>query len=178
MRNLFYPLVLLITVMLSSCEGPQGPPGPPGFNGQDGLDADEYAALSFERIVDFQYFNDSGLQEAIVNLPFDILDSDVVLVYRLEAIVEIDGIPTEAWSALPQNFFLNDTDIIQYVFNHTFADVQLLIDGNFDLSTLGPDFTQEQVFRFVIVPADAINGVDVSSLDTLMSLDNLIWIEE
>jgi hypothetical protein len=64
------------------------------------------------------------------------------------------------------------------VFNHTFADVQLLIDGNFDLSTLGPDFTQDQVFRFVIVPADAINGVDVSSLDTLMSLDNLIWIEE
>lgn len=177
MKKISYLIILAVSAIFFSCEGPQGIPGPPGLNGQDGLNADEYAALSFERTVDFQYFNDTGLQETFVNLPFDILDSDVVLVYRLEAIVTIDGIPTEAWSALPQNFFLNDTDIIQYVFNHTFADVELLIDGNFNLATLGPEFTQDQVFRFVILPADAINGIDVSDIDTVLALENVNWIE-
>ncbi|MBO3117471.1 hypothetical protein J4050_11975 [Winogradskyella sp. DF17] len=177
MKKISYVIILTLSAMFFTCEGPQGIPGPPGFNGQDGLNADEYAALSFERTVDFQYFNDTGLQETFVNLPFDILDSDVVLVYRLEAIVTIDGIPTEAWSALPQNFFLNGTDIIQYVFNHTFADVELLIDGNFDLSTLGSEFTQDQVFRFVILPADAINGIDVSDINTVLALDNVNWME-
>ncbi len=164
MKNLV--TILFVSVMLlTSCEGPQGPPGRDGF---DGFNADEYAALSFERTVDFEYFNDSGLQEAFINLPFDILDSDAVLIYRLENIVEIDGVPTEAWSALPQNFFLPGSNIIQYVFNHTYADVELLIDGNFDLSTLGNEFTQNQIFRVIILPADAIGRLDTSNINTVI----------
>lgn len=169
MKRIFL-LTTAIAFLFTACEGDPGPQGPPGL---DGINADEYAALSFERTIDFEYFDDTGLQEAIVLLPFDILESDVVLVYRLEKIVEIDGIPTEAWSALPQNFFLSDLDIIQYVFNHTFADVELLIDGNFDLSTLEAAFTQDQRFRFVILPADAISGMDVTNFDAIVSQFNI-----
>ena len=165
MKNFIYSFLALTFILFTACEGPQGPPG---FDGRDGINADEYAALSFERTINFEFFSDSGLHEAFVDLPFDILDSDVVLIYRLEDIVEIDGIPTEAWSPLPQNFFLNESEIIQYIFNHTFADVQLLIDGNFDLSTLENDFTQNQRFRFVILPADAINGIDISNLNEVI----------
>ncbi|TXD84177.1 collagen-like protein [Subsaximicrobium wynnwilliamsii] len=164
-------LVAITALLFTACEGDQGPPGPPGFNG---INADEYAALSFETPpINFQYFNDSGLQEVEVSLPYDILDSDVVLVYRLDEVVTIDGQATDAWSPLPQNFFLNDNDVIQYVFNHTFADVKLLIDGNFDLSTLDADFTQNQIFRIVILPADAINGLDTSNIDNVMEAVNI-----
>lgn len=174
MKNLVTLLVGFVLV-LTSCEGPQGPSGRDGFNG---INADEYAALSFERTVDFEYFNDSGLQEAFINLPFDILDSDAVLIYRLENIVEIDGVPTEAWSALPQNFFLQGPNIIQYVFNHTYADVELLIDGNFDLSTLGNEFTQNQIFRVIILPADAISRLDTSNINNVMEVFNITEFEK
>ena len=170
MKQIPYLILVFASLFMISCEGDPGPPGPPGFNG---INADEYAALSFERIVDFQYFNDSGLQETFINLPFDILDSDVVLVYRLEAIVDIDGLPTKAWSPLPQNFFLGDTAIIQYIFNYTFADVQLIIDGNFDLFTLGTEFTQNQEFRIIILPADAINGLDTSNINNVIQTFNI-----
>ena len=160
------PFITMFALLLTACEGPQGPPG---FDGLDGINADEYAAQSFERTVDFQYFDDSGLQETFINLPYDILDSDAVLVYRLEGIVEIDGVSTEAWAPLPQNFFLENGNIIQYIFNHTFADVELLIDGNFDLSILDSGFTQNQTFRIVIVPADAINGIDTSDFNIVVN---------
>lgn len=164
-------LITVFALFLTACEGPQGPPG---FEGLPGINADEYAALSFEAPpVNFQFFTDNGLQEAFIVLPFDILESDVVLVYRLDEVVDIDGLPADAWSPLPQNFFLNNTDIIQYVFNHTFADVKLIIDGNFDLSTLGSEFTQNQIFRVIILPADAINGMDTSDINTVINTFNI-----
>jgi len=51
-----------------------------------------------------------------------------------------------------------------------FFDVKLIIDGNFDLSTLGAGFTQNQTFRFVIVPADFgfKSGVDITDYHAVM----------
>ena len=166
-------LLFALTVLLTSCEGDQGPAG------LNGINADEYAAQSFEvSPVNFEYSNDTGLQEVNIALPYDLLDSDVVLVYRLDDVVTIDGQATDAWSPLPQNFFLNNTDIIQYVFNHTYADVQLFIDGNFDLSTLENAYTQNQVFRIVILPADNISlDLDTSNLNSIMETYNITNFE-
>jgi hypothetical protein len=46
----------------------------------------------------------------------------------------------------------------------------LLIDGNFDLSTLDGAYSQNQFFRFIVVPSDfAIDtGVNVSDYDAVM----------
>ena len=155
-----FSVITLFSILLTACVGD---PGPPGFDGQDALSAE-----SFDTIVDFEYFDDSGLHETSINLPFDLNDSEAVLVYRLEDIVNIDGLQTNAWSLLPQNFFLDDGNIIQYIFNHTFTDVELLIDGNFDLSTLDPVFTQNQRFRVVILPAVAISSIDVSNINNVI----------
>jgi len=172
MKKIAY-LLFALTVLLTSCEGDQGP------RGFDGIPADEYAAQSFEvSPVNFEYYSDTGLQEVNIALPYDLLDSDVVLVYRLDDVVTIDGQATDAWSPLPQNFFLNNTDIIQYVFNHTFTDVQLIIDGNFDLSTLSNTYTQNQVFRIVILPADNISlDLDTSNLNSIMEAYNITNFE-
>jgi len=117
--------------------------------------------------IDFGYLPETGTYNAIIDIPaeIEVLESDAILVYRLEI---NDGI--ETWSLIPQNFFL-EQGTIQYVYNHTATDVELIIDGNFDLSTLSPDFTQDQVFRFVVVPSDfaTTSGVDVSNYEAVMS---------
>ena len=162
--------ISVFALLLTACEGD---PGPPGFDGLDGLPADDFAARSFERTINFEYFNDTGLQEAVVTLPIEILDRDAVLVYRLEGTVDIGGQPTDTWSPLPQNFFLDGNDIIQYIFNHTFVDVELIIDGNFDLSTLGTGFTENQTFRIIVLPIENLSGIDVSNMDTVLQTFNI-----
>ncbi|MCB0452728.1 MAG: hypothetical protein KDC94_07520, partial [Aequorivita sp.] len=61
----------------------------------------------------------------------------------------------DVWSPLPQNIFYNNGDIIQYIFTNTFVDIQMLIEGNFDLSTLNdPGVLNNQTFRIAVVPAE------------------------
>ncbi len=162
MKNYIFTLFIAAAVF-TSCEGPQGPPG---FDGQDG---GLFLGYTFERTVNFQFIPSTGLQEVIVDIPttIEVFESDAILVYRLD-----EQLPNnvDAWSLIPQNFFLGGGDIIQYVYNHTFFDIKLLIDGNFDLSTLGAGFTQNQTFRFVIVPADfgVKSGVDISDYNAVM----------
>ncbi|WP_029038623.1 hypothetical protein [Salinimicrobium xinjiangense] len=159
-------LFAFIAFGLTSCssddvgpQGPQGPPGEPGVNivGQ---------TFEFED-VDFEWFADSNFYATVITIPaeIEVLESDAILVYRREV---IDG--TETWSMIPQNFFLSDGRIIQYVFNHTASDIELLIDGNFDLSTLDGAYTQNQFFRFIVVPSDfAVDtNIDLSDHDAVM----------
>ncbi|NCT18410.1 MAG: hypothetical protein AUK33_11215 [Flavobacteriaceae bacterium CG2_30_34_30] len=162
MKN-FHFILFLSAFIFSSCEGPQGPPG---FDGQDG---GLFLGQTFERTVNFQFVPATQLQEVVVDIPtsIEVFESDAILVYRLD-----EELPNnvDAWSLIPQNFFLGGGDIIQYVYNHTFFDVKLIIDGNFDLSTLGAGFTQNQTFRFVIVPADFgfKSGVDITDYHAVM----------
>lgn len=155
-------LFAFIAFSLTSCSsdepGPPGPPGEPGVNivGQ---------TFEFED-VDFEYFEDGNFYATVVIIPeeIEVLPSDAILVYRQEI---IDG--TETWSMIPQNYFLEE-GIIQYVFNYTAEDVELLIDGNFDLATLDGAFSQDQFFRFVVVPSDFAldTGIDVSNFEAVM----------
>jgi len=152
MKKLFLLLAISTLFIFTSCVGPVGPPGVPGTN---------ILGQVFEVTTNFEYFSDSGLQESLITIPnsIEVYESDVILVYRLEKVVNGgSGGTADAWAPLPHNFFLNNGDIIQYVFNHTFFDVELLIDGNFNLQTLGSDFTDNQTFRIAIVPSEYGNS--------------------
>ena len=168
MKKIYF-LLSFIFLSLSSCTSDDiGPPGPPGPQGPEGEPGVNILGQTFEiEAIDFQYFQDTGTHEVIIGIPseIEVLDSDAILVYRLEI---SDGV--EAWSLIPQNYFLNQ-GIIQYVYNHTVNDVQIIIDGDFDLSTLSTDFTQDQIFRFVVVPSNfaTTTGVDVSNFNAVMS---------
>ena len=155
-------LFAFIAFSLTSCSsdepGPQGPPGPPGPPGEPGVNI---LGQTFEfEDVDFTYYDDDNFYATVITIPseIEVIESDAILVYRRGV---VDG--TEIWSMIPQNIFL-DEGIIQYAFNHTADDIELLIDGNFDLSNLDDGFTQNQFFRFIVVPSDfAVDtGVDVS----------------
>jgi len=95
--------------------------------------------------VDQIYFSDR------FSYPFEVFESDAVLAYRFEGVDE-DGF--DVWTQLPQNFFLGNGDVIQYIHLQTLVDVQVLIDGNYDPNALPLEFTDNVSFRFVVVPSE------------------------
>lgn len=172
MKNILLFLALSSTILFTSCTGDTGPPGPAG-----GL---VYAKI-FEKTVDFQLDNQSGLPTSIIGIPVEVYESDAILVYRLEKQVDINGEVFDAWSQLPQNFFLANGDILQYIFNHTIYDVEIQIDGNFDTSTLiGTNFARNQTFRIAVVPAEysKANVSMIELLDVMQSTEAEINIIE
>jgi len=169
MKNILLFLALSSTVLFSSCEGDPGPPGEPGVN---------ILGQVFERTVNFQFDADNVLQSTIA-IPTNVVvfESDAILVYRLleDPVILPDDSLADAWEQLPNNFFLDNGRIVQYVFNHTFVDVQLIIDGNFDVGTLGPEFKNNQTFRIVVVPAEFADAN--LTMEQLMGNPNIENIE-
>lgn len=177
MKRFSLVLGAFLTLFIVACEGPQGPAGYDGFDGLDGLDGEDGIQGQVLQIdgVDFEYNPDTNLYSSLLTFSdytdFEIFESDAVLVYRFDGIIDFqDGSDADAWSLIPQNFFLPE-GIIQYTAAHTFIDMELFIDGNFDLSTLDQGFTENQFFRIVIVPSVFLESSDVdkSNLGAVMN---------
>lgn len=155
-------LLVLASIFFVSCEGDPGPQGPPG---QDGVNV---VGQTFEATVDF-----GSEYSVFVEIPsgVEVLDSDVILVYLLESVE--DG--EDVWSLLPQTFYLEGGGEVQYNYNHTTFDVNIYLHGNIDLDELGPEFTDDQTFRMVVVPSDfALNSnVDLSNYQSVKAALNL-----
>ena len=139
MKHVFLTLVSL-NLLFSSCQGPEGPPGVPGVN---------ILGKVIEVSIDLDQSN--GYQQ-VVTLPLDVevFESDAILVYRHEGIFDTADI----WTPLPTTYFDAGGGTFLYTFNHTYFDVKFFLDGNFNLNTLGPEWTQNQLFRITIVPAE------------------------
>lgn len=123
-------------IVLQSCTGPQGPPGPPGF----GVEAEVFEVT--------RSFGPNNNFSNITTFNPPILDSDIVLVYLLW---DVDnGAPI--WRLMPQTVQLDEGDL-QYNFDFTPFDVSLFLSSaDFPLTILGPQWTQNQTFRIVIIP--------------------------
>ena len=175
LKLLFGSLVALAVI---SCEGPQGPPGFDGLDGLDGLDgADGVNILG--QVLEIEGTFDAGNNYSIFyEFPntVEVFESDVVLVYLLWEQVDDPngGDPIDVWRALPQTRLL-DQGILLYNFDHTFLDVSIFLESDFDLSTLLPGDTENQVFRIAIVPAEFSEdpNFDPSNFDDVMSSMNL-----
>ena len=166
-----------IVLFFAACEGPQGPPGfdgLDGLDGQDGLDGIQGQVVEVEG-VNFGYDFDANLFSTLITFSdvtnFEVFESDAVLVYRHDGLIDLsDGSIADAWTQIPQNYFL-EGGTIQYVFAHTFVDLELFIDGNFDLSNLSTDFTDNQLFRIVFIPSEFAQSpdFDASNIESVMS---------
>ena len=155
MKNLILLFAVSSTLLFSSCEGPQGPPGADGVN---------ILGQVFEVTINFTPNNDYS---RLITFPnnIEVYESDVVLVYLLEDSIPGNGGPIDVWSQLPQTYFLNQGTLL-YTFDHTFLDVNIFLDGDFDLGTLGSVYTDDQVFRIAVVPAEF--GTTDLSMDELL----------
>lgn len=109
----------------------------------------------------------NGRYSALVPLQPNILSSDVVLVYRR---ANDDGF--NVWQPIPRTIFLpngTNPDLeIDYDFNFTTTDVLLYMGATFNLNT-APLYTQNQVFRIVLVPGFIAKNLDTNNYDAVMS---------
>lgn len=174
MKKVSFLLALLTTVFFVSCEGPAGPPGPPGFDGLDGQDGINILGQVLEIEGSFTFDNDYSLFYEFPNT-VEVFESDLILVYILwEQFEDTDGQLVDVWRLLPQTRILNQ-GLLQYNYDHTFFDVSIFLESDFDLGTLAPADTDNQVFRIGIVPADFAQGsrFDRSNLQQVMELLNV-----
>jgi hypothetical protein len=173
MKKLLSTLALSFLFLLS-CEGPAGPPGPPGFDGLDGQDGVNILGNVLEIETDFNAGNNYAVLYEFPN-SVEVFESDVVLVYLLwDQTQDSNGDPVDIWRLLPQTRILNQ-GLLQYNFDHTFLDVNLFLESDFDLSTLSPGDTDNQVFRIAILPADFAQAskLDYSDMNAVMSTLNV-----
>lgn len=161
----------LVAVLLVGCEDQEGPAGPPG---------DEFLGQIFEvDNVFFDYDSDLSYWSTAIGIPSNIIvyESDAILAYRfVESVSDGDGGEADVWEMLPNVFFLDADNIIQYVFSHTFFDVEVIIDGNHSVRDLDPAFTDNQSFRFVVVPAAFVTegGVDIADYEAVLEALNIV----
>lgn len=161
MKNAIVPG--LVVVLLAACEDDRDPAEP----------GNEFLGQVFEDYVSFDYSSDPGFWSVQIGIPSSIVvyESDAVLAYRyVESVSDGANGDADVWEMLPSVYFLGAGDIIQYVFNHTYFDVELIIDGNFDLRDLDRGYTDDQLFRFVVAPAAFIteSKVDIADYEAVV----------
>ena len=160
-----FVLALLFTQACKGPEGEQGPPGPAGPAGTPGATGPQGPAgtsakattydisgWTFTAEDDWQLGLSFAAQEMTVGA------HDAVLVYRFYNAYEDDqGEVVPVWEPLPATYF-RQGGIFQYGFLNTTREIVLFITGQLDLSTLEADYTTDQIFRIVVIPADPANG--------------------
>jgi hypothetical protein len=138
--------------------------GPPGEDGTNLL------GTIFEWEGDFQPSNN---YELFFDFPgnFEIYDTDVVLVYILWDVVNVNGKNTDVWRLLSQTIVL-DEGVIQYNFDYTVNDVRIFLEATIPFNELLPAETQDQVFRIAVLPADFVaskKAAEIMDLGILMN---------
>ena len=164
MKKISAIILLFASAFILSCEGPMGPPGIPGEDGTSLL------GTIFELEDDFTPSNN---YELFFDFPqnFEIYDTDVVLVYILWDVVNVNGKNTDVWRLLPQTIVL-DEGVLQYNFDYTVNDVRIFLETTIPYGDLLPAETQDQVFRIAVLPADFIankKSVEISDLSVLLN---------
>ena len=191
MKRLVYFFMMLALAFGQACEGPEGPEGPPGPEGPTGPTGPAGPATTasvFEFGVNFEPDPDGDYSAFI---PFDafaeeglsVQESDVVLLYMLRGAYELDnGTPVLIWSPMPQTFLATQGSVI-FNYVHTYLEVLIFIQSQFDLSTLSTEalanLTQNQAFRMVVLPGELMNGrvaklkIDLNNYEEVAKYYNL-----
>ncbi|HSO89126.1 MAG TPA: hypothetical protein VLQ91_21415 [Draconibacterium sp.] len=168
MKKISAIILLFASAFILSCEGPMGPPGIPGEDGTSLL------GTIFELEDDFKPSNN---YELFFDFPqnFEIYDTDVVLVYILWDVVNVNGKNTDVWRLLPQTIVL-DEGVLQYNFDYTVNDVRIFLETTIPYGDLLPAETQDQVFRIAVLPADFVaskKSFEIRDLNILMDSQEL-----
>ncbi len=163
MKKFTLVFVAFLTIFLIGCEGPRGLDGIDGADGLIGSVVDVEGTFNVE--------NDYTIAFDFPNT-LEVFETDVVLVYLLfNQTEDSNGDPVDIWRLMPQTRIL-DQGLLQYNFDYTFFDVTMFLEADFDLATLMPGDTDNQVFRIAVLPAESIAGkssLDRSNIAEVMS---------
>jgi hypothetical protein len=154
--------LLVLALILASCEGDRGPQGPPGLDG--GIER----GTILEVTNDFTPQNDYSFLYEFPNT-VEVFEDDVVQVYLLEEVVDDINGPADVWTPLATSFFFEDGSQLVYNYNHTYFNVLFFLGGNVDLNTVSNDLLLNQTFRIAIIPAEfAESNPNLNSLESVM----------
>jgi len=170
MRNISLFFSVCVAAFMISCEGPAGPPGFDGLDGFDGQDGINILGQVFEIEGSFTFDNNYTLFYEFPQT-VEVFESDLVFVYILWAQTDDgNGNSVDIWRLLPQTRILNQ-GLLQYNYDHTFFDVSVFLESDFDLGTLSPGDTDDQIFRVAVVPAEYGQGskMDSSNIESVMN---------
>ncbi|MDY0931855.1 MULTISPECIES: hypothetical protein [unclassified Chryseobacterium] len=134
------------------------------------VDNDTYAGV-IEITRNFQYNSTEDVY--FINQSISMEPSDMALVYRLK-----DGSNNgDVWEQIPRTLYFSGGRELDYDFDFTQKDVQILAGGNYDISTTS-DYLNNQTFRIVLVPAGFLNKgakppVDYSDYNAVIKYYNI-----
>ncbi|WAC12877.1 hypothetical protein [Dyadobacter pollutisoli] len=147
MNKKLIPLLLVLVALFQGCTGPEGPQGPEGGS----IDV---TGTTFDLVnVNFTPANEWLYSMSYADAKVTVLESDAVLIYIHWGDVTSGGEKVKAFRLLPQTAFL-DEGILSYNFDQTKKDFSIFLDGTVNLANLADDWTKNQNFRIIIVPAD------------------------
>ena len=138
-----------------ACTGPEGPPG---------LDARMPQAFEIEN--NFSFNSDDGyiISDSFAKyLAGDLYQDESVLVYRLEG---TNASGSDVWQLIPTTVFFLNGDSITYDYNFSKQAFTIFVGG--DNVAGKPTYINNQVFRFVIIPADFGLAVNKSNYIEVM----------
>ena len=99
-------------------------------------------------------FTSSNGYSVVLDFPYTIYGSDMVLVYRLSNYNSRTG---DYWKLLPETYYFDDGTLdFGYRNDATRYDAEVSLYG-FDLPALNPEFRLDQVLRVVVIPAALSN---------------------
>lgn len=87
-----------------------------------------------------------------------IYNSDMILIYRLDG----QDAGQDVWVPLPKTYYFNGGDELDYSFDFSTREIFIYL-GFTNSAVLLPEFTQNQVFRVVIIPGFLSNKPAKSS---------------
>lgn len=169
-RFISLPFILL-TVFLISCSNDDD---------NDFVDTDTDTIGQTFEIGNVDFISPDGFQatvNVIVPNTISVFSSDVPLVFVLDPVATINN-GVDVFEPLPRTFFFNNGGFAQYRFNFIFDqpsgifDIDLVLESD-DFDALGADFTQNQIFRVVIVPSEFAQSHSTDDLETVLSALNL-----
>jgi hypothetical protein len=164
MKKIFLVLAVVGTTILSSCTGPEGPRGATGYSAESEV---------FElRNINFGYDATNGYN---IYQPLNpqILDSDVLLIYRLSGTIDPQ---TPIWQSIPRTLYLSQGEL-DYDFDFSKEDFTIYAGGTYNLATT-PTYLNNQTFRIVIIPGYFSNKkaqkvVDLSDYNAVIKAYNI-----
>lgn len=161
MKKIFLLLSMVSLFSLTSCYDDEG----------DVIVQENYFEAEVFEINNANFGPEGGVYTSWYILDPAIYPADMILVYRLAG---VDG-GLDVWELIPRTIF-TDFGAVDFDYNFTTQDIQLVMASDTDLGSI-PGFTQNQVFRVVIIPGWDNSGtagrMDFSNYENVIKQFNI-----
>lgn len=134
MKKITLMLAVIGMISLQSCT----------VNEDSGPDRDTISRVWEYSNVNFQ----ANSYSVVLNFPYNIATSDMVLVYRLSDVFQGDDV----WKLMPESYYFDDGTLdFRFVNDFTRFNAEVRLEG-FNLFDLNPNIRMNQVLRVVVIP--------------------------